>query len=94
MKHLQILEATNYIKLKSCPANPAYNNNTFYPKYKELFQKNEKAIKPFNFWVETIIGEVDMDLTEIHKKNHTRYSTLDPKHKLNIVNSIKTKLIH
>ena len=31
-----------YVKLKSCPANPAHNN-TFCPKYKELFQKNEKA---------------------------------------------------
>ena len=50
----------------SCPANPAHNN-TFYPKYKELFPKNEKAIKPFGLQMETIIGEVDMDLTEIHK---------------------------
>ena len=53
-----------YIKLKSWPANLAHNN-TFYPKYKELFQKNEKAIKPFGLQMETIIGEVDMDLIEI-----------------------------
>ena len=54
-----------YNKVKSCPANLAHNN-TFYSKYKELFQKNKKAIKPFGLWMETIIGEVDMDLTEIH----------------------------
>ena len=55
-----------YVKLKSCPANPAPDNTFFYPKYKELFQKNKKAIKPFGLWMETIMGEVDMDLTEIH----------------------------
>ena len=54
-----------YVKLKLCPANPAHYN-TFYPKYKELFQKNEKAIKTFSFRIETI-GEVYMNLTEIHK---------------------------
>ena len=54
------------IKWKSCSANPAYNY-TFYPKYKELFQKNEKAIKPFGLQMEKIIGGVDLDLTEIHK---------------------------
>ena len=54
-----------YIELKLYPANPAHNN-TFYPKYKELFQKNEKAIKLFGLQMETIIGEVDMDLREIH----------------------------
>ena len=52
-----------YIKLKSYPKNPAHN--IFYPK--ELFRKNKKAIKPFGLQMETIIGEVDMDLTEIHK---------------------------
>ena len=55
-----------YVKLKSCSANPAHND-TFYPKYKELFQNNKKAIKSFGLWTETIIGEVNMDLTEIHK---------------------------
>ena len=55
-----------YVKLKLYPVNPAYNN-AFYLKYKELFQKNKKAIKPFGLRMGTIIGEVDMDLTEIHK---------------------------
>ena len=49
-----------YVELKSYPANPAHNNN-LYPKYKELFQKNEKVIKPFGLRMETIIGEVDMN---------------------------------
>ena len=35
--------------------------------YKELFQKNEKSIKPFGLRMETIIGEAEVDLTEIHK---------------------------
>ena len=50
----------------SCLANHIHND-TFYPKYKELYQKNEKVIKPFGFRMETIMGEVDMDLTEIHQ---------------------------
>ena len=55
-----------YIKLKSCPTNLA-NHKIFHPKYKELSQKNEKAIKPFGLQMETIIGEAEVDLTEIHK---------------------------
>ena len=83
MKLLQILEAANwlsnsklatvvesdqqyYVKLKSCPTNLAHHK-VFHPKYKELFQKNEKAIKPFGLQMETIIGEAEIDLTEIHK---------------------------
>ena len=55
-----------YVKLNSCPTNPAHHK-VFHPKYKELFQKNEKAIKPFCLWMETIIGEAEVDLTKIHK---------------------------
>ena len=68
MKLLQILEAaTNWpSKLKSCPTNPALHK-VFDPKYKELFQKNEKAIKPFDLRMEAIIEEAEVDLTEIHK---------------------------
>ena len=55
-----------YVKLKSCPTNPAYHK-VFHPKYKELFQKNEKAIKPFGLQMETTIGEAEVDLTENHK---------------------------
>ena len=54
------------VKLMSCPANPVHNN-IFYPKYKELFQKNEKTIKHFGLRMEIIIGETDMDLTKVHK---------------------------
>ena len=54
-----------YVKLRSCPTNWAHQ--VFHPKYKELFQKNEKAIKPFGLQIETIIGEAEVDLTEIHK---------------------------
>ena len=55
-----------YVKLKSCLANSAHHK-VFHPKYKELFQKNEKAIKPFGLQTETIIGEAEVDLIEIHK---------------------------
>ena len=54
------------VKLKSCPTNPAHHK-VFHSKNKELFQKNEKAIKIFGLWMETIIGEAEVDLTEIHK---------------------------
>ena len=37
-----------YVKLKSCPTNPA-RHKVFHRNYKELFQKNEKAIKT-PFW--------------------------------------------
>ena len=53
-------------KLKSYPTNPAHHK-TFHPKYKELFQKNEKAIKPLDLRMETIIREAEVDLTEINK---------------------------
>ena len=61
--------ALQYYKLKSCKANPAHNNN-FYPKYKELFQKNEKAIKPFGHRMGTIIGRADVDLTETIRQRY------------------------
>ena len=41
------------------------SGTVFHPKYKELFQKNEKAKKPFGLWMETIIGEAEVHLTEI-----------------------------
>ena len=54
------------VKLKSCPTNPAHHK-VFHHKYKELFQKNEKAIKHFGLWMVTIPGEAEVDQTEIHK---------------------------
>ena len=36
-----------YVKLNSCPIIPAHYK-VFHPKYKELFQTNEKAIKPYD----------------------------------------------
>ena len=56
-----------YVELKSCPKNPA-NHKVFHPKYNELFQKNEEAIKkPYGLRMETIIGEAEVDLNETHK---------------------------
>ena len=52
--------------IKSCPTNLAHHK-VFHPKHQELFQKNEKDIKPFGLQMETIIGEAEVDLTEVHK---------------------------
>ena len=35
-----------YVKSKSSPSDPAYDG-AFHPKYRELFKRNERAIKPF-----------------------------------------------
>ena len=48
-------------------SNIPVHHKVFHPKFKELFQGNEKAIKPFGLQMETIIGEAEVNLTEIHK---------------------------
>ena len=47
-----------YVKLKSCPSNPA-----FHSKYRELFERSERAIKPFSLRMERI-KEARMNLTK------------------------------
>ena len=43
-----------YAKLESCPSNPAYNA-TFHPRYGELFEKREKAIKPYDLQMKSML---------------------------------------
>ena len=52
--------------MKFCPSNPAYNC-IFKPSYKQCFSKKEKSIKPFGFWMELILEESKISLTNIHK---------------------------
>ena len=54
-----------YVKLKSCPSNPAYDV-AFHPKYRELFERSERAIKPFDLQIETIKEKARINLTKIH----------------------------
>ena len=55
-----------YAKLKSCPSNPAYNA-TFHPRYGELFEKREKAIKPFGLWMKSMLQESEISVKNIHQ---------------------------
>ena len=55
-----------YTKLKADLNNPAHNS-TFYPKYKDLFQKNENSIKTFGPRMEPIYKEAALPVTKIHK---------------------------
>ena len=55
-----------YLKLKSCPSNPAYEC-TFNPKYKPLFSRHEKVIKPFGIRMETILEESEIPINNIHE---------------------------
>ena len=54
-----------YDKLKLYSFNPAYEG-TFHPRYKEFFLRSEKAIKPFDFRMETINEEAKVDLIKIN----------------------------
>lgn len=56
-----------YLKIKSTPSNPAYEN-IFNPKYKYLFESNEKTIKPFGLRMDSILKETEIITTNIH--NH------------------------
>ena len=55
-----------YTKLKANLNNPTHNS-TFYPEYKDLFQKNENSIKTFRLGMEPIYKEAALPVTKIHK---------------------------
>ena len=54
-----------YIKLISCPQNPAYNC-IMEARYKNLFENKEKAIKPFNMRIQTLLNEIKINPKIIH----------------------------
>ena len=55
-----------YAKLKSCPSNPAYNT-TFHRRYGELFEKREKAIKPFGLQMKSMLQHSKISVKNIHQ---------------------------
>ena len=55
-----------YPKLKLCHSNPAYNT-TFHPRYGELFEKREKAIKSFGLWMKSMLQESGISVKNIHQ---------------------------
>ena len=55
-----------YTKLKA-DLNNSTHDSTFYPKYKDLFQKNENSIKIFGLRMEPIYKEAVLPITKIHK---------------------------
>ena len=57
-----------YIKLISCPQNPAYNC-IMEARYKNLFENKEKVIKPFNLRIQTFINEIKINPKIIHKQS-------------------------
>ena len=55
-----------YTKLKADLDNPAHNNS-FHPKYKDLFQQNKNSIKTFGLRMEPICREAALPITGNHK---------------------------
>ena len=53
-----------YIKLISCPQNPAYNC-IMETRYKNLLENKEKVIKPFNLRIRTL-NEIEINPKIIH----------------------------
>ena len=49
-----------FIKLISCPQNPAYNC-IMETRYKNLFENKEKVIKPFNLRIQTLLNEIKIN---------------------------------
>ena len=54
-----------YIKLISCPQNPAYNC-IMEIRCKNLFENKEKAIKPFYLRIQTLLKEIKINSKIIH----------------------------
>ena len=73
-----------YIKLISCPQNSAYNC-IIEIRYKNLFENKEKAIKPFNLRIQTLLNEIKINPKIIH-------NTILPKTALWTINQPMIKL--
>ena len=65
-----------YAKLKLCPSNPVYNA-TFHPRYGELFEKREKAIKPYGLRMKSILQQSKISIKDIHQDILPKKPTLD-----------------
>ena len=82
-----------YIKLISCPQNPAYNC-IIETRYKNLFENKEKVIKPFNLRIQTLLNEIKINpktiLNTILPKT-APWTINQPIIKLNLTKLSKTK---
>ena len=58
-------------KLKSCPSNPAYDC-TLNLKYKQHFERKEKAIKSFGLWMKSTLQESKIPLNNIHESTFSQ----------------------
>ena len=56
-----------YIKLISCPQNPAYTC-IMETRYKNLFENKEKAIKSFNLRIPTLLNKIKINSKIIHNR--------------------------
>ena len=55
-----------YIKLQSCPSNPAFES-TINPKYKELFARKESAIPTFGIRMQSVLEDSDIENNNVHE---------------------------
>ena len=81
-----------YLKLKSCPSNPAFEC-TFNPKYKPLFSRKENVIKTFGLRMETILEESEIPIDNIHESiisENPPWTLKQPKVILDLTNTPKT----
>ena len=62
----QKLAMQYFIKIISCPTNPAFHC-IVHPLYKPLFDRKENAIKPFGFRIQDAILESQINPDQIHE---------------------------
>jgi len=62
----QKLAMQYFVKLSSCPNNPAYNC-IFNPYYKPLFDQKERVIKPFGLRIGSLVSDTSIDLDHVHE---------------------------
>ena len=67
-----------YLKLSSCPLNPAFNN-TFQPQFTEQFPQKETGIKPFSLQIKKIIQKKTHRYNTYSQNNYIFYTPQDYK---------------
>ena len=64
----QKLAMQYFIKISSCPNNPAYDCIA-NPLYKPLFDRKENDIKPFGLRIGNVLSETSINLDHIHESS-------------------------
>lgn len=77
-----------YLKLKSCPSNPAYHC-TFNPNYNFLFDKKENAIKTFGLYMKNLVSKAQLYPTIILKFTNSTNPPWLMKYPMNLLNLTK-----